>query len=70
MHSSDLLKIAIVDKFEDFLVLLSSLFFLSFKRINSNLLIVLFKSGKILPGFAKFTLLHTFSNVPDLVQVL
>merc|ERR1719263_2298795 len=44
---------------------LHSFFFtLTFSGFNTDLLVILLESGKILSGLGEFTFLHTFTNVP------
>merc|ERR1711997_1000716 len=46
-----------------FLVFFSFIFF-SFKRIHSNFFIIFFQSCQIFSSFGKFSLFHTFTNIP------
>merc|ERR1739836_255871 len=46
------------------LVLVALLVIASLSRVKADLIVILLKGSKILPGFGELTLLHTLSNVP------
>merc|ERR1719225_635407 len=46
------------------LVLVTFVLSSTLSRVKANLLVILLKSSKILPGLGELTLLHTLSNVP------
>merc|ERR1719322_766273 len=49
---------------EDELIFITLAVISSLSRVKADLLVILLKGSKILPGFGELTLLHTFSNVP------
>merc|ERR1712173_162008 len=49
---------------EDELVFITLAVISGLGRVKADLLVILLKSSKILPGLGELTLLHTFSNIP------
>merc|ERR1712223_1843109 len=49
---------------QDELVFITLAVISSLSRVKADLLVILLKSSKILPGLGELTLFHTFSNVP------
>merc|ERR1719484_248545 len=45
-------------------VAIAFLFSLALGSLNANLLIILFKSGKVFTSFTKFSFFHSFSYIP------
>ena len=46
------------------LILVAVAFSLDVSRVHADLLVVLFQSGHVLPGFGELAFLHTLANIP------